>query len=78
MLWAKATVSHALPLSSVPPNFFELEVAAAISLFDRFHSGAALATVVGVLAEVPGDAIGRRRSQSVQGLVRRARLRHSL
>ena len=33
-------------------NFFELAVAAAISLFG-FESGAALATVVGVLAEVP-------------------------
>jgi ACR3 family arsenite transporter len=33
-------------------NFFELAVAAAISLFG-VHSGAALATVVGVLIEVP-------------------------
>jgi ACR3 family arsenite transporter len=33
-------------------NFFELAVAAAISLFG-FTSGAALATVVGVLIEVP-------------------------
>lgn len=33
-------------------NFFELSVAAAISLFG-FESGAALATVVGVLVEVP-------------------------
>ena len=33
-------------------NFFELAVAAAISLFG-FHSGAALATAVGVLIEVP-------------------------
>ncbi len=33
-------------------TFFELAVAAAISLFG-FNSGAALATVVGVLIEVP-------------------------
>jgi arsenite transporter len=33
-------------------NFFELAVATAISLFG-FQSGAALATVVGVLIEVP-------------------------
>jgi ACR3 family arsenite transporter len=33
-------------------NFFELAVAAAISIFG-FESGAALATVVGVLIEVP-------------------------
>ncbi|MBP1312802.1 ACR3 family arsenite efflux pump ArsB [Herbaspirillum sp. 1130] len=33
-------------------NFFELAVAGAISLFG-FQSGAALATVVGVLIEVP-------------------------
>ena len=33
-------------------NFFELDVATAISLFG-LQSGAALATVVGVLVEVP-------------------------
>ena len=33
-------------------NFFELAVSATISLFG-FHSGAALATVVGALIEVP-------------------------
>jgi arsenite transporter len=33
-------------------NFFEIAVAAAISLFG-FESGAALGTVVGVLIEVP-------------------------
>jgi ACR3 family arsenite transporter len=39
-------------LGGYKSNFFELAVAAAISLFG-FHSGAALATVVGVLIEVP-------------------------
>ena len=38
--------------ASSPDNFFELAVAAAISLFG-LGSGAALATVVGVLVEVP-------------------------
>ena len=51
----------ALPASSIAPpsprligasSFFELAVAAAINLFG-FHSGAALATVVGMLIKVP-------------------------
>ena len=45
--------------------FFELAVAAAISLFG-LNSGAALATVVGVLVEVPVML-------SVVGLVKRTR-----
>ena len=45
-------------------NFFELAVAAAISLFG-FQSGAALATVVGVLIEVPVMLSGRARGQRV-------------
>ena len=39
-------------------NFFELAVATAIVLFG-FQSGAALATVVGVLIEVPVMLYGR-------------------
>jgi ACR3 family arsenite transporter len=41
-----------LPLTWVLANSFELAVAAAIALFS-FKSGAALATVVSVLVEVP-------------------------
>jgi len=47
--------SHAVACPSAligASNFFEMAVAAAISLFG-FESGAALATVVGVLIEVP-------------------------
>ena len=50
-------------------NFFELAVAAAISLFG-FESGAALATVVGVLIEVPVMLLVVRVVNRQQGLVR--------
>jgi ACR3 family arsenite transporter len=43
---------RALLRSSCTSNFFELAVAVAISLFG-LNSGAVLATVVGVLVEVP-------------------------
>jgi ACR3 family arsenite transporter len=55
MLNKKLGVAHCVAGPSAligASNFFELAVATAISLFG-FNSGAALATVVGVLIEVP-------------------------
>ena len=68
LLNRKLGVAHCIagPSSLIgASNFFELAVAAAISLFG-FQSGAALATVVGVLIEVPVVLL-------VVGLVNRSR-----
>jgi ACR3 family arsenite transporter len=53
-------------------NFFELSVAAAISIFG-VHSGAALATVVGVLVEVPVMLLVVRWVQRSRGWYERGR-----
>jgi ACR3 family arsenite transporter len=58
-------------------NFFELAVAAAISLFG-FNSGAALATVVGVLIEVPVMLTVVRIVNASRGWYERGRVEHAL
>jgi len=57
-------------------NFFELAVAAAISLFG-IHSGAALATVVGVLIEVPVMLLVVRVVNRSRGWYERGRAAHA-
>lgn len=77
LLSRRLQVPHAVASPSAligASNFFELAVAAAISLFG-FKSGAALATVVGVLIEVPVmlsvvKIINRSRGWYERGIVR--------
>ncbi len=69
-------VAHAVACPSAligASNFFELAVATAISLFG-FESGAALATVVGVLIEVPAMLLVVRFVRRSKGWYERGRL----